>query len=780
MPDGEVIKTIDNLTIPEGFDWKTVKDLSVTVNVTSGQTGNGIHIIKIYNSSLLTGGSLIATGAASVGSPFSIQLTVATPTQTLYITDTRPDGIVKTSTLEVTSANLVATLNADSGMIANAADLSALNRANASFTSPDITVPSNYDVTINSNSASITLTGFNSGESSAYGNTYKSYLIPSGFTRTQSIDFGNWLTHSVLYVQGTLNLNSSPNLNKCSIVILNGGNVTVRGISNGGDYSSNPPVIVVKAGGTLTFTSDAAFSNSAVVVNKGTMHGAGNNITLNINSSSKIYNEGTINLDGNKGKISVTNSSQAFNSGTVNAIDGNLTVNATFLNDTGATINVGTWYQSNGTILNNYGEISATVQFGNSGGGTINNFCRIAALLTDVQSVTLNLESGSLLNTGTFKVNNSTIVMAAQSMFLTGDITSIYGMALSSNSSTTKALFKCTGNIPDMRWANSTVKGLIEFVHEKLTTGTGTNGQDLYSSSFSNNAVLTKTQTVNITGTSCNGSLGQIEPNAGGGSTETEFLSYFPSQTGWATYAFEDQWPIKGDYDLNDIVLGFRVTWVSNSSNQVTEMRVDYKLLAVGAIKTLSAGFQLDNVNASNIQSVTGQIAGSGSPFVIASNGTEQGVTKAVIPVFNDAKNVVSYSGFLNTVEGTFTPVTEKQIVVKFVSPVAQSSLTISSFNFFIVPDERGKEIHLSGYAPTSKFNTAFATGASLYSGDYFKYADGMMWGLMFPENFNYPQETKSIVSAYNHFAAWATSGGTNYSDWYQDKSGYRNTDKIY
>ncbi|MCC7317305.1 MAG: DUF4842 domain-containing protein, partial [Bacteroidales bacterium] len=36
------------------------------------------------------------------------------------------------------------------------------------------------------------------------------------------------------------------------------------------------------------------------------------------------------------------------------------------------------------------------------------------------------------------------------------------------------------------------------------------------------------------------------------------------------------------------------------------------------------------------------------------------------------------------------------------------------------------------------------------------------------------------ILVTYLKFAEWALSSGTEYQDWYLDKSGYRNTDNIY
>lgn len=43
-----------------------------------------------------------------------------------------------------------------------------------------------------------------------------------------------------------------------------------------------------------------------------------------------------------------------------------------------------------------------------------------------------------------------------------------------------------------------------------------------------------------------------------------------------------------------------------------------------------------------------------------------------------------------------------------------------------------------------------------------------------------YMIETIPIIDGFNHFAEWAENGGTTYTDWYKDKSGYINWENIY
>ncbi len=764
--------------IPNNFDWKTIKTFDLTVNVepVNASLANDHHIIKVYNSPLLSKASLIATGAARPDNPFTLKISVSSPTETIYIHQTKPNGLATLTPVTVNSQTVNTTLTKSSGEepITLQSDIFGPNVV-ASLEYPDLTMPSEFDQIINDNSSAQIL-GFNTGESSAHGNTYKSYLIPEGFTRTSSIDFGNYLEHAVLYVKGSLNINANVSLNKASIVIMSGGSVNIKGLSTG-VITEWFPAIYVEEGGSIN-TSSAINVHDAVFVNKGTFV-SGKKLTVNTNG--EFYNDGILTVaNSGSNDMLITNSAYVVNTATINAPKISVSSNATVTNAENGVINVEEWYQTNGTELSNHGEIAATVKFGNSGGGTIYNYCKITSELSDIQSLTAYLESGSIWISQQFKANNSEINMYGGSMFLTGEIESIYGLDVTSPSPN-YSLFKVTGDIPNLTWAASSFTGKVELVFTGLTAA----NRPLYEIAVSGDAILTDVQTQDIPGTDCNGSLGQLEedddPGTGEPGSEPVFESYFPSQSGWGTYAFEDLWPSKGDYDLNDMVFKFRVTYISNSSNEVTQMILDYNILAVGATKTAGVAVQLDNVQASNIASVTGQTLGSGAPFSVGSNGTEPGVNLAVIPLFNSAKDLVSYPGFLNTIlTSDYISTPMEQIVVTFNSPVDQSLLTMDAFNMFISIDERGKEIHLPGYSPTSKFNTELTAGRSLHPNDIFKYNDGMMWGLMFPVEFSHPIEKASITEAYTHFSSWATSGGTQYPDWYQDKEGYRNNALIF
>ena len=125
------------------------------------------------------------------------------------------------------------------------------------------------------------------------------------------------------------------------------------------------------------------------------------------------------------------------------------------------------------------------------------------------------------------------------------------------------------------------------------------------------------------------------------------------------------------------------------------------------------------------------------------------------------------------------------KIKVEFTSPISAETLGDAPFNQFLIATEnRGKEVHLPGYTPTNKANTALFNTVKDNTipsqNRYYKTITNMPFGLGLPQKFEYPIEGKPISSVYLHFSEWAQSGGSNYPDWYVDKPGYRSPNSIY
>lgn len=268
---------------------------------------------------------------------------------------------------------------------------------------------------------------------------------------------------------------------------------------------------------------------------------------------------------------------------------------------------------------------------------------------------------------------------------------------------------------------------------------------------------------------------------------DVAFDSYTPSALGMGTLAFEDLWPMQGDYDFNDMVLSYRFTNVMNSNNQSVRLLIDLTLKATGASNHSGFGIELP-FDKTDIQSVSGYRL-NGGLIALDNNGLEAGQSKAVVIVFNDSFDHLSPNsgaGFVNTIEtDAFVEPVNFQLIIEFVNPIDSSPMSLAPFNPFIFSSyERGKEIHLSGMEPTSLVtDTYFGTekdDTSPANGKYYQNANNMPWAINVIHNFRYPKEKSRIDGAYNRFADWGKSNGTTYRDWYSDNSGYRNVSRIY
>ncbi|MHA4894496.1 LruC domain-containing protein [Pedobacter sp. PWIIR3] len=266
------------------------------------------------------------------------------------------------------------------------------------------------------------------------------------------------------------------------------------------------------------------------------------------------------------------------------------------------------------------------------------------------------------------------------------------------------------------------------------------------------------------------------------------FTTYSPSSSGWSTLAFEDNWPTRGDYDVNDLVVNYRYTFIANAQNAVVEMTGEFMPVAAGATFKNGFGVQFP-FSASAVSSVTGQSL-QNSYIQQASNGVEAGQAKAVIIPFDNHENLLKNadgSPQVNTDPSKPKATPSKATVnVKFGSPIAAANFGTVPFNpFLIVNLKRGYEVHLPNNVPTDKINTSLlGTGddnSTPATGRYFLSKDSSPWGLSFTDTFSYPIEFKPITEAYLHFNDWVKSGGTSFKDWYVNTSaGYRASSGIY
>ncbi len=262
------------------------------------------------------------------------------------------------------------------------------------------------------------------------------------------------------------------------------------------------------------------------------------------------------------------------------------------------------------------------------------------------------------------------------------------------------------------------------------------------------------------------------------------YINYYPSEDGYGTLAFEDNWPYMGDFDVNDLVVDYRYKLINNGLNRTVEMDADYVIKAVGA--TFTNGFGVEFPFPANyVHSVEGSLAVNGGIVNFAANGCEAGQTKAVIIPFDDAFAVMGSDKFINTYPAN-PYITPKQInmALQFNTPIQSSEMGSAPFNPFIfINKTRSREAHLAGYTPTqladSKYFKTGQDNTSPSQNRYYKTTNNLPYGLAFTETFEYPIEGKAINSAYTKFISWAQSGGSSYTNWYSNDA-YKQAGLLY
>jgi LruC domain-containing protein len=233
------------------------------------------------------------------------------------------------------------------------------------------------------------------------------------------------------------------------------------------------------------------------------------------------------------------------------------------------------------------------------------------------------------------------------------------------------------------------------------------------------------------------------------------FNNFSPSAGNNGTLVFEDLWPSKGDYDFNDLVVGYNFNLIADGKNRISTIEATFDIKQIGA--TFKNGFAfVIPISSSAIKSIEGQQMNVGYTK-LNSNGTESGVKETVVFI---AENVTEFKG--KTIK----------IVIDLEKPIAKSDLGNVPFNPFIVVDgRRDREVHLPDMAPTSKGTTLLGQKddySSVEFGRYYKTERNLPWALNFYTEFKTPNEKISIDKKYPKFITWANSGGTVNPDWYK------------
>ncbi len=720
-----------DLQVAEGFTWKGTRDLTLIIGVETPSASGLLSRISVFTEDPASGASAVVAGSAGYGFEFRSTITVPASLSGLWLQARHPNGNTENLYLAVSGSTLSHTFTTSK---------KSLNPKTLGM-GPDCSEGCDHEISGNTN---VTITGG------------KTYCVTGSYYGNLNFDItGGGGTLRVCGTATPQNINQFGN--NCRIDVCAGGTFQINSMSMQGtaDFSAWPDAMVTIGSLNINHSTN-------------TLNNFSDNFTISNTFSPNGYvnNYGTMNIGGSY------NGNGILSNGGILNVSGSMTVNNEF--DNYGTLSIGGDLNFNSNV-DRYNSCKITV--GNSCSFNAGSFTMTGGYLKAGNSFVVNgqaeliLENQSMLSTKDLTLNNDVSGSGSMNSILTSGIARING--------------------------NKNVSGAIEWADNDGQLAGG--GTSLFINGASFTTIANAQNTIPVS--DCNpegiGGTATADADGDGVSDATDdypndaskaYNNFYPSETTWSSLAFEDLWPSYGDFDMNDLVVNIRFNRITNAQNKVVQLVNLYQVKAVGGTLGNGFAFQLDPLTVGSVASVTGSVLKPNSYIQTASTGIEAGTTKPVIPVWDDVESVIHRAGgvFFNTEKnapaGTSDLIT---ITVSFSTPLDMTTLGTPPYNHFMIKGmNRAEEIHMAGFIPTSKANTQlFGTGndaTNPASGKYYLSKQNLAWSIFVAEEFDYPVEKSDIIKAHLKFAPWAQSSGSQLTDWYKNKQGYRDPDKIY
>ena len=269
-------------------------------------------------------------------------------------------------------------------------------------------------------------------------------------------------------------------------------------------------------------------------------------------------------------------------------------------------------------------------------------------------------------------------------------------------------------------------------------------------------------------------------------------ITHYPSKSSFVTFAFEDNWPQTGDYDMNDVVVAMRSSKYDNADNQTIRYQVFGKVLALGAGYHNGFAIQLDGVPTSAVDTNTTSLFINGIKTDVSPLEANSESEDAVLIISNDLTSYLSTANAcdyyrtqvncdayeslnefrFNLVVALSQAVPANQSPSNELNPFIFATPGIYHGDDFAVPPGRSLEIHLKNKPVSARFDQSFFGLAddSSDSSNTFITANGMPWALEVPGLWSHPLEKRDLLAAYPNFREFVESNAELSKTWYADQ----------
>ena len=751
----------EGFNAPDGFNWSMINTVNLNVEVKDAFNGKYQYAIEVFTSNPLADETAtpIAAGPAKQSANYIAEVNIPKTVEFLYIRQTDPNQRKEVYAYAVPENG--GSLNCK--LYYTATTSRAVTRASSVGTSgwDNVTDPGYTEETYNVPSES--------------GSTY---IIKPGETLSQVLHSYNG-ANATVYIQGTWNVNGNITPQGIDIIVLNGGKITSTSgtfmvsdkssltVQSGGEVNCNifstATNVVIKNFGTIK-TKEVSGQNG---LNTGTVLYNASDALFQVEdkfiiTSSQIYNHGTISLTAENAYMQANKTSAAC-----------LIANYEKATIKGNRIQAGATIVNSGTIEVNILENSSTDFLYNNCLLIVKNTFKFRNVVLDQASITggrTNPSDKEWLPVPLVESLNS-----AQYTLIDGSMIKAKEFKVQSGSQVT---FKAINKAKEDR---SMIKAEdIYFEWHTYVQGNMVLEGKQYNPERSHidaSVASTGYDESKYTIETCGGIFNE------GNEGEDPYTPEIPvvDDATTYTYVFEDNWPKYGDFDLNDIVLTLNNrSTQANSNGNLKSAQFEITLEAVGASKIVGAGIRFLGLPASVTPS-TFTIKGNNASF-------EAGQSLPTLILFESAHAEFGFTDrpFINTYQTASTNKADlPQYAVRFEftesDKISSSAFNINNLDVFIITkasDQKTKrtEVHIAGYAPTDLANTTLFGQAnddsSLASKRYYLSNENLTWGIVIPDTFAWPLETKNIKDVYTEFANWVTSGGKENKDWYKNHNG--------
>lgn len=267
--------------------------------------------------------------------------------------------------------------------------------------------------------------------------------------------------------------------------------------------------------------------------------------------------------------------------------------------------------------------------------------------------------------------------------------------------------------------------------------------------------------------------------------------SYYPNNGSWVTLAYEDHWPIEGDYDMNDVVFHYRTVSVIRD-NKLQRVDIYGQLLAIGAsyhngFAIRIPGVQAADVNTSKMRFRYTQLDSNGNGTTTEQeNPIENSSNELIAIITPDVWDLVTTNCTFYRTDSNCSDHIQFAFELSLPFSELQPASSISTlYDPFIFATEnrfhggsfptlpgRELEIHLADVPPTEKANTSYFSEeqdtSDVDANRYYKNSNNLPWSMEVATEWKYPTSGIDLLTAYPDFEGHVTSNKASNLDWYQ------------